>query len=389
MNTQPRWVVRRSVYAVVMAMVIGGCATSSSSNGGIAATPSDAAGTPASPNVPSVSGAPSPVVSSGPTASPTSPADAVAAVPLAEGALNAIWIGDGLVVVGGFTGPGFSSTILVFDGGSWSVADVPDAPGQVTGIARLGDRWIAVGNGLPDIRNGFIWDSTDGLVWRTVQTIEDAALYDVIAGDGEIVAVGARLDAEMNASASAWSSSDGTTWNQAKVADSAKTSMGSVTTTPRGFAAIGDRPLGVARPFWSATAATTWAALENDLGDQLLPVDLVQWGDRLAVVGASGKSGDQHPFVALSADGKEWDQTNLSTDEGYASAVAVAAERLVVAGVDADRLTLWSLRDGDWQANTYEQSGASISALTWDDGWGLVGVGARDGQLAVWAFGNP
>jgi hypothetical protein len=374
--------------AIVMAMVIAGCATSSSSNGGNAAAPSVTARTPAMPTAPSASGAPTPTVSAVPTASPTSLADALETIPPMEGALNAIWIGDGAVVVGGFSGPVFSSTILVFEAGSWSVADVPAAPGQVTGIARLGDRLIAVGNGLPDIRNGFIWDSADGRVWQVVQTIEDAALYDVIAGEGVVVAVGSRLDAEMNATASAWSSSDGRTWNRAKVADSAKTTMGSVTTTPRGFAAIGDRPLGVARPFWTSPAATTWAALENDLGNQLLPIDLVQWGDRLAVVGASGKSGDQHPFVALSADGQQWDQTVLSTDEGYASAVALADERLVVGGVDADRLTLWSLRDGDWRADTYEQSGASISALTWDDDWGLVAAGARDGQPSVWAFGN-
>jgi hypothetical protein len=168
----------------------------------------------------------------------------------------------------------------------------------------------------------------------------------------------------------------------------AKTAMGSVTATPEGFAATGDRPLGVARPFWTATAATTWAAVNNDLGDQLLPSDLVHSGDMLAMVGASGRSGDQHPFVALSSDGQHCERTNLSADEGYASAVAVANERLVVAGVDADRLTLWSLRDGDWRADTFEQSGASISALTWDDDWGLVALGARDGQPSVWAFGN-
>jgi hypothetical protein len=380
--------IRRTVSTVVMAVVIAGCATSSSSNGGTAASPSTQAPPSASPSESPALGAPSPGASATPSSPPTSPADALETIPPIEGALNAIWIGDGAVVVGGFTGPVFSSTILVFEAGSWSVADVPAAPGQVTGIARLGDRLIAVGNGLPDIRSGFIWDSADGRVWRVLQTIEDAALYDVIAGEGVVVAVGSRLDAEMNATASAWSSSDGTTWTRAKVAGSAKTTMGSVTTTPRGFAAIGDRPLGVARPFWSAPTASTWAAIENDLGDQLLPIDLVQAGDMLAMVGASGKSGDQHPFVALSSDGQHWAQTKLSADEGYASAVAVTNERLVVAGVDADRLTLWSRGDGAWQAETFEQSGASISALTWDADRGLVGVGARDGQLAVWAFGK-
>ena len=105
--------------------------------------------------------------------------------------------------------------------------------------------------------------------------------------------------------------------------------------------------------------------LENDLSDQLLPTDILDWGEQYALVGASGKSGNQHPFVALSTDGHAWQQTNLSEgEEGYASAAAVANERLVVAGVDADRLTLWSLRESTWEAKTYEPSGASISALT-------------------------
>ena len=171
---------------------------------------------------------------------------------------------------------------------------------------------------------------------------------------------------------------------------------GSVTTTPGGFAATGDRPLGVARPFWSASAATTWAAEENDLNDQLLPIDLVPAGAiSLAVVGASGKSGDQHPFVALSNDGRHWARTNLSADEGYASAVAVANERLVVAGVDFDRLTLWSLRDGDWLADRYDQSGASISALSWRaTTWGSsrsvpVMASTRSGHWATSAIGHP
>lgn len=383
-----RRVILRPVCMITFAVIMSACATSSSPIGGSATTPSTADATPLSSSRPSASGAETPGPSPSPTSSPTSPADALEDVPAAEGALNAILFADGTVVAGGFTGATLKSRILVFHDGSWSVADVPDAPGQVTGIAQLGDRLVAVGNGLPDIRTGFIWDSADGRAWREVQIIENAALYDVIASNRVAVAIGALRDAEMNATAGAWYSTDGATWKQANVAASAKTAMGSATTTQEGFVAIGDRPLGVARPFWTATSATTWAALKNDLGEQLLPIDIVQWGDRLAMVGASGKSGDQHPFVALSADGRRWDQTDLSTDEGYASAVAVANERLVVAGVDADRLTLWTLRDGDWRAESYEQSGASISALTWDDTWGLVAVGSRDGLQAVWSFGN-
>ena len=176
MGTTRRRVILRSVCAVVMAMVIAGCATPSSSSGGTAASPSTQLQR-------RLRRAPHPRRARPlrsqcrPTASPTSPADALEAVPPIEGALNAIWIGDGSVVVGGIQRPRVQLDhpgVRALDPGRSPTC--PTAPGQVTGIARLGDRLIAVGNGLPDIRNGFIWDSTDGRVWRTVQTIEDAGL---------------------------------------------------------------------------------------------------------------------------------------------------------------------------------------------------------------------
>jgi hypothetical protein len=374
-------VILRYFYLIGIAVIGSACSTP--------ASPTDGSVAPSTTGVllPSASGAP-PGTRPSTASSPASPADAFLDLPASEGVLNAISISDGTIVAGGFAGPIFSATILTFDGGSWSAAEVPDEPGQVTGIAKLADRWIAVGNGQPDNRNGFIWESADGRVWHTQQTMKDAAFYDVIAGDGVVVAAGADLDAEMNAAAAAWSSTDGVTWERATVAGSDGASMGSIATTPEGFVATGDRPLGGPRPLWVATNATPWEALKHDLNDQLLPTDIVAWRKQYALVGASGKSGDQHPFVAISSDGQAWKRTNLSEAEGYASAVAVASEQLVVAGVDADRLTVWSLSDSVWEAETYEPSGASISALMWDSGLGLMAVGARDGRHAVWLFGK-
>jgi molecular chaperone DnaK len=384
---KPRLHALRPATLLVLASVLASCVSSTPASPGSPGSPgipSTAAPATTSPGGPAASGESTPGPSTTPTGSLTPSTGAIEALPAGEGVLNAIWIGEDRVVVGGFAGPGFSSTILVFAAGSWSVADVPAAAGQVTGIAEIGDRLIAVGHELPDNRNGFIWESTDGGSWRAVQTIEDAALYAAVAGDGVVVAVGARLDTEMNATASAWSSTDGTTWEAASVDGSRLTAMGSVTTTPEGFAAIGARPLGDPRPFWTAAAPRAWAALDNDLDDQLLPIDTVFWRDQFVLVGASGRSGDQHPFVALSADGRAWARTNLSDVEGYAAAVAVAEGRLVVAGVDEDRLTLWTLGDAEWGAETIEPSGASISALAWDTDLGLLAAGSRDGRLAVW-----
>ena len=196
-----------------IAVIAFGCATPA----GSATSPSTGIPTSASP-VASGSGAEGPATRARAQASRPSPQRGdIESVPRSEGVLNAVWEGDDLVVAGGFSGALFQSTILTFDGNAWTVATTPEAPGQVTGITRLGDRWIAVGNGLPDIRDGFTWDSADGRTWNVVQTIEDAALYDVTVGEGVVVAVGALLDDEMDATAAAWSSTDGTTWEPADV----------------------------------------------------------------------------------------------------------------------------------------------------------------------------
>jgi hypothetical protein len=115
---------------------------------------------------------------------------------------NTLVVAPDAIVVGGFEGPSFVASIQVFVDGAWSSAEVPPSSGQVTGMIGFGDGLIAVGNTLPDACTGFIWRSADGREWHHVHTIDDAALHDVIVGDGTIVAVGARLDGDMDATAS-------------------------------------------------------------------------------------------------------------------------------------------------------------------------------------------
>jgi hypothetical protein len=378
---------RAHIVVVLIATLLGACT---------AAPGSPSATLPAGPSVPvdpATTTQPSDAPTGSPEASP-SPAPTVAADPLAgfasippaEGVLNAIVVRDGTVVVGGFLGPRFAPSIQVLVDGTWSTASVPDGSGQVTGIVAFGDRLLAVGNGLPDSRTGFVWESADGRAWRLVETLDGAALHDIGVSDGVAIAVGARLDAEMNATATAWRSTDGSAWRRASVSAAGSASMRSIAATSAGFAVTGHRRLGEPRPFWTTTDGQRWAAVDNDLDDQLLPTDLVARADEHVMVGASGRSGEQHPFVATSSDGARWRRTNLSTAEGYASAAAVMADRLVVAGVDADRHTHWSEADGGWEATTYEASGAAVSALWWDPAGGLLGVGSRDRLQATWAF---
>ena len=368
-----------AALALLVAVTLGACDAASPSTHGSHAVPS-ASSRASQPASPSASAQPT-------TAAPTtSPVEAFRAIPQTEGTLNALAVGPDTIVVGGFSGPSFAASIQVFADGAWSTATVPDSPGQVTGIVAFGDGLIAVGNTLPDTRTGFVWGSTDGKAWRQLDTIDDAALHDVIAADGMIVAVGARLDAEMNATASAWTSTDGASWELARVTGASRAAMGAITTTGDGFAAIGDRRLGQPRPVWTATAATSWSAAANDLDDQLLPIDIVESPAGLAIVGASGRSGDQHPFVAVSADAERWQQMNFSREEGYASAVTLVEDRLVVAGIDADRLTLWWQQGAEWQAEPHDPMGATINGLTWYPEWGLLGIGSKDAAHAAWVF---
>ena len=328
---------------------------------------------------------------SAPSSAPATPAPTgdIVDIPLAEGTLNDVLLGDGLVVAGGgFFGELPEPAIVYFENGGWTAAEVPGTHGQVMGLARLGGQWIAVGNELPDERNGFIWTSADGREWIEALSIPDAALYDVVATHDVAVAVGAHHDEEMNATAAAWSSSDGQSWAEGAVDGAEGSAMRSATVWSGGFAASGEGPNGQTQPIWTAVDPADWGSVTTNLEPPRIVVDIVDWDGGLAAVGASDKSGDQHPFVALSADGAAWTQTILSPDEeGYGSAMAVAGETLVSAGVDADRLTLWTLAADVWQPQTIEPEGATINSMAWTPDEGLVGVGSKGGNLALWRLG--
>jgi hypothetical protein len=367
----------RLAIAVAFTMVVAGCSA--------AATPSSQGSAPASPSQ-SV-GVPTDELSSGsPSATPASapPGDLVD-LPTAEGTLNDVLIGDGVVVTAGFSGAQPQPTIHVYRKGTWSTAEVPGTRGQVMGLAQLGGQLIAVGNELPDARTGFIWTSADGTTWTEAATIDDAALYDVVATHDVAVAVGAHHDEAMAATAAAWTSSDGQVWADGAVDGADGSAMRAVTVWSGGFAASGEGPNGQTQPIWTAEDPADWTSVKSDLEPPRIVVDIVDWSGGLLIAGASDKSGDQHPFVALSDEGAVWTQMLLSNEkEGYASAVAVMGETPVAAGVDADRLTLWTLGGDVWLPETIEPHGATINGMAWTPDLGLVGVGSKDGNLAIW-----
>jgi hypothetical protein len=354
-------------------------------------------GTAPSPSVPSASASasasasvtPSATVSATATASATAVAPGkLAAPPDAEGNLNDVLVDDQRVIVaGGYTGATPRPAILVFEDDAWTRAQLPEARGQVMALAQLGGRYIAVGNELPDARLGFIWESSDGRTWtRAAPALAGGALYDVVATHDVAVAVGARLDEEMNSTATVLTSGDQGGWKEGEVANAAGFSMRAVSIWPQGFAAVGDGPHTVTRPLWTAVDPQSWRFVRTNLAKERLVLDVE--GDPsggLAVVGATDKSGNQHPFVAVSNDGRVWKETVFNArDEGYASSLTLRLDSLVAAGLDADRLTLWQRTASRWQARTIESGGAAIGAITWSQGLGLIAVGTKNGRHAIW-----
>jgi hypothetical protein len=301
-----------------------------------------------------------------------------------EGTLNDVLIAEGVVVTAGFAGSPPEPAIFVHENGAWSQATVPGTHGQVMGLAQLGGQLIAVGNELPEARIGFIWTSSDGRAWTEALSVDGAALYGVAAMHDVAVAVGSHHDEEMNATAAAWTSADGRAWAEGTVDAAAGSSIRSVTVWSGGFAASGEGPNGETQPIWTTSDAAAWKALTTNLAPPRIVTDVVDWDGGLAVPGASDKSGNQHPFVAVTGAGTVWAETLLSAEEGYASAMAVAGETLVTAGVDADRLTLWTLSGETWQPRVIEAEGATISRMSWSPNLGLVGVGSNGGNVALW-----
>ena len=389
MIIHPRTTQGHSSFALAVAFIVIVAATLIGCSAAATPSPEPGGSLPASP-APSVE-APT---QSPPAIPPSAPATSAATddledLPSVEGTLNDVLMGDGLVVAAGFSGSPSAPAIFLFEDGVWSSAAIPGTRGQVMGLAQLGGQLIAVGNELPDARTGFIWTSTDGRTWTEAASITDAALYDVMATHDVAVAVGAHLDEEMASTAAVWTSSDSAAWTEGAVAGAEGSSIRSVTVWSGGFAASGEAPNGQTQPIWTAVDPAEWASLTTDLEPPRIVIDIVDWEGGLAVAGASDKSGDQHPFVALSGDGRAWTQTLLSADaEGYNSALGVAGETLVTAGVDADLLTLWTLAGDAWQPQTIEPEGAAINELAWNPDLGLIGVGSKDGNLALWRLGD-
>lgn len=217
------------------------------------------------------------------------------------------------LLAGGSIGPELGDRHARFwrsaDGLSWlPVPDEPDAfaGAEVASIARTATGYVALGRlGTGGRSTGSIaWRSADGLAWTR---IDDPALAGGLAVSlattpNGVLAVGSDADER---EAVAWSSRDGATWTRAPTEPSRlhsgeKIRMTDVVATPAGFVGVGNY---VGVQFGTGTSwlsrdglAWTMAPDQPTLG-QGEPEAVIQWGERLVIVGSRGAPDNYIPSI--------------------------------------------------------------------------------------------
>jgi hypothetical protein len=142
------------------------------------------------------------------------------------GRVASIAAGPGGFVAVGTVGPvGHPTTSAVWtsaDGVRWQ--RIPDSPvlgkGAMASVAAGGPGYVAVGSAM-DSAAALVWLSEDGRTWQLAPA-QDSLTYhglgitmaDVIAGPGQLLAVGHFLFGQQFGQGTAWTSPDGRTWTR-------------------------------------------------------------------------------------------------------------------------------------------------------------------------------
>jgi hypothetical protein len=270
------------------------------------------------------------------------------------------------------------------DGLSWQPIE---GDGANWGLAAAGPGFVAVGGGS-------VWTSTDGASWDRVRSADPRDWFqDVTSGGPGVVAVGRPNKA--------WYSSDGVTWESAKVppvparvypGDDGKTPqvyMTSVAAASNALVATGWMMFDNNREgpaMWVSSDGTSWrdVALDGDVFPRGCGPDNVA-GSADGFV-AAGECGSGKYFVWRSADGLHWEIVGRDAFDGKTPRLVAAGPSGWVAIGDE---TLWTSVDGESWTRVRTGStfrGADVSDVTT---WGsrLVLVGETNDGNAVWISG--
>lgn len=186
--------------------------------------------------------------------------------------------------------------------------------------------------------------------------LDGAALHGVAGTGGGLVAVGA------HDGAAAWTSTDGTTWQPARVrGGDATPQLRAVAIAPSSGLALGGDDLRSSR-VWTSSDGTTWrrraGATVADGRVNGLATDGERWiavGDLIDREGGGSRGG----AIWTSRNGRSWRVADeLKLGEGTVSDVAVGDGMVIVVGFDVDGGRVWTgdpadlrpVRDRDFAA---------------------------------------
>jgi hypothetical protein len=198
------------------------------------------------------------------------------------------------------------------------------------------------------------WHSTDGRTWTRAQVATPALarISAVAARPGAIVAIGdGRVGGGTGSGSSsaadqsvnqmyAWFSVDGNTWSQVTLPGSSGFIPAAVTAWSGGFAAIGQLD-GISRSAsaWTSTDGRTWQKSAQDFG-RFLPTAIAVLGDRVVAVGnyddAQSSAAGFVPASWSSTDGRTWVESRASARQiatGFGD-VTVVGDELVGIGAN-------------------------------------------------------
>ena len=274
------------------------------------------------------------------------------------------------------------------DGMTWTAGGSLPASGdtEVSAIARWGDRLVAVGEDTTAIRAeidkgeattavpaGAAWTSTDGTTWPRVPdqpAFAPSELLRVTAGPAGFLAVRGL------GFGSLVFSRDGTTWSEAPVGTPGAKVTG-VTATDEGFVAVGSVEATAAA--WVSPDGQTWqrATFTDGSDASANLVSVAAQGRRLIALGAVPASGDEAIPITwtglaswLSADGgATWARTGSAlhgtAPDLYPASIpdlyAMSGGFIVVGANAQGNMAVWTSLDGTkWQPVTIEATSEEL-----------------------------
>ena len=290
--------------------------------------------------------------------------------------------------------------------GGWTAATVPEAQGAtVAAVASDGKAFVAVGQ-VPksgEAAHGAAWTSPDGRTWTAAADQAGFAQeqwVSVADGSGGYLALAQSCGNGNCVQNAIWRSSDGTTWTAA----AAIGPFGPITPVPGTVAPGGPGWLvggweegaadsGVQPAIWTSSDGSTWSEAQvADVADGPLTGGAVggiaTFGSRTVAVGWVKPASGRRAETWTSTDGVSWTPAPDSPAfaDGLMSAVAAGANEIVAVGTDGQGAAVWDSSDGtvwDKVAPGPGFAGARMTAITASDG-DFVAVGSDDKGAAAW-----